>query len=170
MLKYKENFEETKKYFRAFWEKEIIDRPLIAVTCPKDPQNPVWPAPYMAGSRDGKYLEALQKQEAYFAGMDYSIAEAIPTFECTFGPDRFAAFLGAELEIKEGLEGTSWVHPCLKTLEGFRAELDRSENSVYSRLLQYISVAADYARGKFLINTPDLHRYNFLKFYRNISM
>lgn len=154
MLKYKENFEQTKEYFRAFWKKEVIDRPLIAVTCPKDPANPVWPAPYMAGSADGKYLEALQRQEEYFAGMDYSAGEAIPTFECSFGPDQFAAFLGAKLEIKAG---TSWVHPCLESFEGFHAQLGRSENSVYTRLLQFISVAADYAKGKFLINTPDLH-------------
>ena len=154
MLQYKENFEDTKKYFRAFWQKEVTDRPLIAVTCPKDAKNPVWPAPYMAGSADGRYREALSRQEEYFQGMDYTAGEAIPTFECSFGPDQFAAFLGARLEIKAG---TSWVHPNLDSLEGFRAKLDDSETGVYRRLLQYISFAAEYAKGKFLINTPDLH-------------
>ena len=42
-LKYKENFAETKEYFRAFWEKEVIDRPLIAVKCPKNPDLKIHP-------------------------------------------------------------------------------------------------------------------------------
>ena len=154
MLKYKENFEETKKYFRAFWEKEVIDRPLLAVSCPKDPNHREWPAPYMAGSADGKYREALEQHEKYLASMDYSVAEAIPVFDCSFGPDQFAAFLGAKLEIQES---TSWVHPCLNTLEGFHAELDRSEKGVYRKLLDYIALAAEYGKGKFLVNAPDLH-------------
>ena len=93
-LKYKENFAETKEYFRAFWEKEVIDRPLIAVKCPKNPDLKIHPAPYMAGAEKGNYMEVLKIQENYFRNTEFSIGEAIPTFECTFGADQFAAFLG----------------------------------------------------------------------------
>ena len=152
---YKENFEETKKYFKAFWEKEIIDRPLIAVKCPKDESDPGTPIHPLYGSSEDKHLEALRLQEEYFSKTDYSFAEGIPQYTCSFGPDQYGGFMGCQLEM--GIQ-TAWAHPCIKdTLEGYNINFDKSENSVYRKWLNYFSIAAKYAEGKFLINMPDLH-------------
>ena len=34
-MRYKPDLEEAKRYWRAFWEKEIIDRPAMCVTAPR---------------------------------------------------------------------------------------------------------------------------------------
>ena len=39
-LKYKPNFSETQTYFDAFWQKEVIDRPVVCVTAPKKGAEP----------------------------------------------------------------------------------------------------------------------------------
>ena len=35
-LLYKPDFDRVKKYWKAYWEKEIIDRPCVYITAPKD--------------------------------------------------------------------------------------------------------------------------------------
>ena len=57
-IKYKPDFERAKTYWKAFWEKEVIDRPLISITAPKDNVQQKTDR-YLAGS-DGNYLEAPQ--------------------------------------------------------------------------------------------------------------
>ncbi|MDR1092743.1 MAG: hypothetical protein LBL66_01180 [Clostridiales bacterium] len=152
MNRYKGNAEESKKYLRAFWQKEVIDRPLIAVTAPKN-KNAV-PVPYLSGAERGDYRETF---EAYrrFAENTYFAGEAFPYFECSFGPDQFAAFFGGK--VKFSPEGTTWVDPFVNGLEGYTMTLDRSENGYLARLNEFIRQGAEYAAGDFLMCMPDMH-------------
>ena len=96
-LKYKPDFEIAKKYWQAFWKKEIIDRPCVFIKTPQNNKEQKKYPPYMAGV-DGKYEEALNMFDEW-ASSTYFGAEAVPFFEISFGPDQFSAFLGAELEM-----------------------------------------------------------------------
>ena len=154
-MKYKPNFEETKKYSKAFWQMEVIDRPLIAVTAPKDPKDlPQW-VPYLTGAKDGDFLSGA-KRYAAFAEKMYFAGEAVPAFECSFGPDQYAAFFGGHITLAED-GGTSWVHPFKDTLEGVKLELDTKPGSYFNMLKRGMKACADYAKGDFLINMIDLH-------------
>ena len=51
-LKYKPDFEEARKYWDAFWNKEIIDRPCIVTTSPKDGGSQAPHPLYRAGSAE----------------------------------------------------------------------------------------------------------------------
>lgn len=63
---YKPNFEESKMYWRAFWEREVIDRPLICVTAPKDgvrvPHSGKTPAICYRHCMDGTFDELLNRK------------------------------------------------------------------------------------------------------------
>ena len=153
-LQYKPDFDRARKYWRAFWDKEVIDRPLVSVTAPKTPSRPNGPR-YMAGA-DGNFIEPLQQYEAYAAGT-YFGGEAMPRFGISFGPDQFSAFLGAELEYRLDV-GTSWVKPFVENWNEVEFVLE-DNNPDWKRMLAFYETAAAYAEGKFLLDMLDLHSH-----------
>lgn len=153
-LQYKQDFERTRKYWRAFWEKEIIDRPLVCVIAPKKDAVPVSKPPYMDGWA-GDYSSALQRFERW-AGATYFGGEALPCFEPCFGPDQFSAFLGAEL-IMSPEKATSWVQPFVMNWGDVNISLINSRKYNLESMKQYMKFAAQYAEDKFLISMLDLH-------------
>lgn len=153
-LKYKPDFSEAKKYWAAYWNKEIIDRPVVYITAPKDPQNLVPKVPYMAGINNDEII-ALKRFEEW-ADSTYFLAEAIPSFDISYGPDEFAAFIGAKLHFAKD-ESTSWVTPFVTDWKTVNIELDESSDSIWSKIKNYYKIATDYSENKFLINTIDFH-------------
>jgi len=94
-LKYKPDFTQAKKYWNAFWEKEIIDRPLLITETPKDSLKQISPPQYMNGI-EGDFQKAIEEFEEY-AENTYFACESIPYLPISFGPDMFSYFLkGAE--------------------------------------------------------------------------
>ena len=151
-LLYKPDFERVKEYWRAFWEKEVIDRPLISVTSPKNNVEQKMPR-YLAGI-DGDYIGALKQYEAH-AATTYFGGEAIPSFEITLGPDQFAAFLGAELEHLKDIN-TTWVKPNIKNWKDVSFKLDPN-NPSWAHILSFYKESVPFSEGKFLLNMLDLH-------------
>jgi hypothetical protein len=152
-LLYKPDFNRAKKYWDAFWNKEIIDRPVVCVTSPKKGMVQKECPPYMNGA-DGQFGKALQYFEAW-ASTTYFGGEAIPVFEPTFGPDQFSAFLGAELVMAEDAH-TSWAVPFVESWDEINLVLSDS-NTVWKKMLGFIGYAAKYSENKFLISTLDYH-------------
>jgi len=151
-MRYKENFEETKRYFRAFWAGEVLDRPLAAVTAPLN--GKAIPVPYLAGAKDGDFLPWLRRFETY-AENTYFAGESLPAFDVSLGPDQYAAFFGGEISFAEG---TTWVKPFWDDAwEGREIKLDTRPGGAFGRLISGIKAAADYAAGRFLVNMADLH-------------
>lgn len=153
-LQYKPDLDRARLYWRAFWEHQIIDRPVVCVTAPLDGAPPVDPAPYLAGF-DGDYEGALQLFDRWAASR-YFGGEALPCYEATFGPDQFAAFFGAGLHIAED-HSTSWVQPYVTDWAAVDLTLDNSPTGAWQRMLDYLRRAAAFSEGKFLISMLDLH-------------
>ena len=149
---YKENFGETKKYFRAFWAGAVLDRPLIAVTAPLNVR--AVPVPYLSGACDNNYLPALKQFETY-AENTYFAGESLPAFDISLGPDQYAAFLGGDIIFGEGTTwvGAFWDH----NWNGRKINIDTKKGGYFNRLISAYKTVADYANGRFLINMADLH-------------
>ena len=94
---YKPDLDRVKQYWGAFWKREIIDRPCVSITAPKDESGQKERPPYLAGNED-EFLNSLKMFEEW-ADSTYFAGEAIPFFEITFGPDQLSAFSGAELKM-----------------------------------------------------------------------
>jgi hypothetical protein len=155
-LQYKPDLDRAKKYWNAFWNREIIDRPCVSVIAPKDEKRPKEKPPYKVLGFNGRdevksNLEAFDKWAAstYFGG------EAIPFATITFGPDQFSAFTGAELEAA-GDKSTSWVKPFVTDWKKVKIEL-KKDNTAWNKMLEYIRFAAKFSEGKFLISILDMH-------------
>ena len=152
-LKYKPDLDLTKKYWGAFWNREIIDRPCIAVIAPKDKTRQKEKPPYMAGS-NGQYEKPLKMFDEW-ADSTYFGGEAIPFFDISFGTDQFSAFLGAELKMAKNRR-TSWAKPFVTDWKTADIEL-KEDNSTWEKMLEYMRFAAEFSKEKFLLTMMDFH-------------
>lgn len=156
---FKDDFDLTKRYFEAFWNQDIIDRPAIAVTAPLS-QNVNVPAPHtpkecfnacMEGNLEPLLVRFLQRCEnTYFGG------EALPFFEVTLGPDQYAGFLGARIEGIDGAD-TTWAYPAGVDIDEFEISLDKTAGGYYDAVINGMAKAAEFSENRFFINMLDLH-------------
>jgi hypothetical protein len=145
-MQYKPNFEEAKLYWRAFWEKEVIDRPAMCVTAPKrgaqhKPYGLCPSANYFACMND-EWDVHLPKLEASMESTWYG-GEALPWQEITLGPDVYGAFLGAKLEARRD-NVTTWSKPVWDgELAQYSAKLDAAEGSAFDTVRKVYRKLAD---------------------------
>jgi len=140
----------------AFWQREIINRPVICITLPKQNQRyPSPPATIWHSQRerweDAEYIAALSL--ARVMNTEY-LGDALPACWPNLGPDVFSAFLGAELEYGET---TSWSKPILHDWRD-AAKIRFSEGNYYWRkILEMTDAMLAVGKGKFYTGITDLH-------------
>ena len=158
-MKHKPNFEEAKKYWRAYWERGIIDRPVICVSAPKDggtvPPYDGSPANSFRKCMEGNY-ESLLSAYDNLASQIYFGGEGMPSLDITLGPDQYAGFLGVEIEAPEGM-ATTWSKPLLAGLEGYNAKIEKKTGGYFDIVKKYYEYGAAFSEGRFLLNMLDLH-------------
>jgi hypothetical protein len=139
----------------AFWRNELERGPLLWITVPqaKPGTPPSEPATEDALWTDVEYVLAKAEHDlsrTYFAG------DSLPVFNPWLGPDQFAAWLGAELQLKPR-EFTSWVRPFIEDANSYpRFRLDPS-NRWWSLYLELVRGSAERGKGKWITTYPDLH-------------
>jgi hypothetical protein len=153
-LLYKPDFERARAYWRAFWEGAVLDRPCVMVTAPLQPAHPIKRPPILTRA-GGDYLGTLHRFE-HWAANTYFAGEAMPSVDTWFGPDQFAAFMGAALSYAEDDE-TSWTTPCVTDWRAAELRLDETPGSVWTELLAFARLAAQRSQGKYLVSTLDMH-------------
>lgn len=155
-LAFKPDFEAAQQRWLAFWNQDLIDRPCCVVTAPRDPAAGVPPRPpYMAGAREpfGPVITRILENAAatWWGG------EAMPCYTPSFGPDMFAAWLGADLQFDDHNYGTNWVVPCIENWEhDLPIRLD-PDNYWWRRMLDFCAALAAAFEGKMLVAHLDLH-------------
>lgn len=154
-LSFKPDLEDALMRWQAFWNKEIVKRPCVAITAPKDGVQPVSgpPGQYLP---DVDFDKILDKAEASMAATYYA-GEAMPFFQPSFGPDQLAAFVGGQLDDSKDSNGTTWSVPFVKSWEeALPLELGRGNNS-WQRMLELYHKAGERGKDKFLVGMLDLH-------------
>ncbi|MFX0046667.1 MAG: hypothetical protein ACFE8G_00730 [Candidatus Hermodarchaeota archaeon] len=159
-MEYKEDIAEAKERMIAWWDHEIIDRPVISYYFPKrrgklgvflDIVGEDW---NLAKNYDGieEALDEYEKRKeiTYFGG------ESIPFFFPNYGPGIIAAVFGVIPEYKTG---TMWFSRPTKP-EDIIGHLEsvklNQNNEWYSRLLRITEYAAERARKNYLITITDI--------------
>jgi 5-methyltetrahydrofolate--homocysteine methyltransferase len=154
-LEFKPDFEAAKRRWLAFWAQDVIDRPCCIMLAPRDGATPASPPPYMSGAREefGPVIErVLAHAESRWWGGD-----AMPCYTPSFGPDMFAAWLGADLEFDKTGYGTNWAVPCVDEWEASLPLRLDSGNCWWQRMLAFCRALADAFEGKMLVSHLDLH-------------
>jgi len=153
-MDFKEDWEETKNRFEAWWAGEVLDRPAIQVTAPRaDARRKEIPPPPSLEQRwtDVAHVIAVTEERfrcAYFGG------EAFPCFWPNLGPDVFAAYLGCELIFHET---TSWARPLITDWnDPLRVGLDE-DNKWWRLTVEFTEAAARASAGRWFVGLTDLH-------------
>ena len=155
-LAFKPDFAEAQKRWLAFWNRELLDRPCCCIRAPRDGVTAVPPGPpYMAGALED-FGPVIDRILANAAGVWWG-GEAMPAYTPSFGPDMFAAWLGANLEFDARKFGTSWVVACVDDWERWLPLRLDPNNRWWRRMLDFCAALAKGLEGKMLISHLDLH-------------
>jgi hypothetical protein len=140
----------------AFWQREIIDRPVVIMTCPKPvPARPWPPARQWAGMRD-RWMDAEYNAECALAGVmntDF-LGDSLPTACPNLGPEVFSGFFGTQLEYGEQ---TSWSIPNLEDWSKVDALQFSMDNVYWRKLMELTDVLLEVGRNRFFTGITDLH-------------
>jgi hypothetical protein len=155
-LSLKPDFHEATARWEAFWGGEMLDRPPLHITCPAtDGERP--PRPNYWTMLHDPIEEVVAAIDRWVRSVHWG-GDAVPQFSPGFGPDIFAAFLGAELEFSRGIErATSWA---VTFVEDWRDVLPLEiapEGRYWTRMRELYQRLAEVAEGHWLISHLDLH-------------
>ena len=139
----------------AFWRGELEEGPLMWVTA--------------ANAKAGLDIPDPASEEELWTNVDYVIAstevslarthfagDALPVFCPWLGPDQFAAWLGAELELKPR-DFTSWVRPFVEDWNEHPAFHISPGNRWWRLYLEILRESVRAGRDKWVTGYPDLH-------------
>ena len=85
------------------------------------------------------------------------LGEAMPAFRPGFGPDQFAAFLGAPLVINPESRSTSWSEKIVDDWSRFLPLRLDDDNLYWRRMREFHEIAAAHFRGRCLLHEIDFH-------------
>ncbi len=157
MFEFKPDADRTLQRMEAFWEREIIDRPLVQFSIPKPPdeQVPV-PASHHATSAE-RWLDVAYQTELRVATLSNRIypADLLPAGYPNLGPEVFSAMYGCPIHF--GDFGTSWTDPILHDwADADSLHLDW-DSPVLHTLLDMTDALLEAGRGRFVTGMPDWH-------------
>jgi len=148
------DFETIKERFDAFWKMEVLDRPLIYITAPREKQKKMeLPTPKSIKERWTNIEYVLNKMELYLENTLF-LGDAVPWYFTNIGPDSFTSFLGANLSFRS--EETSWAEPFLEDLSDYDPVLGE-DNEWWRFMNNLIDAVCEVAKGNFLVGMPDIH-------------
>ena len=153
------NLADTLTRWDAFWQRDVIDRPVVCITAPKSggmrKGHNVSGASILRCESLGDLENLLKGYEEHLHSTAF-LGESLPYLSIDFGPDTYASLFGGQIFPSADLP-TTWVHPRVDRWSDFDATIDQSEGSNYQRLLNYLHYCAEYSEDKFLIAMIDSH-------------
>jgi hypothetical protein len=156
----KPDLEDVKQRWNAFWNDEVLDRPMVCAMAPKDGGrelvNVMGPRYWNActGNYDAQ-LDLLDEwvEKTCFMG------DLIPNFSPDHGPDQFGAWMGSVLRFSPGCTETNWAEPVLKEWEDFLPVRLEEDNPVWQSTLKYSELLEERGKGKYIVGMADLHSH-----------
>jgi hypothetical protein len=147
------DWEKSQERFRAFWERQLVDRPVVQVYAHKRPglpkgwwrilNEPVWAEPE----------RTVEEMLTFFDGIHFA-GDAYPMWYPNLGPGVLTAFLGNRIHFD--LEhDTSWQDHTVSDLSSWRPQFDH-QNAYWQATLHLTERIAAAAPGRFIAGITDL--------------
>lgn len=158
MFELKPDFEKVLDRCEAWWNCQIVDRPLVSLSVPRPlaEQRP-WPRKHHASIRE-RWLDTEYVVETQSIALrnQLFLGDSLPVTFPNLGPEVFSAFYGCEMEYGED---TGWSKPILHDMsEASMARLKLDKGSFYFRkVLEIMDAMMEAGRGVFLVGYTDLH-------------
>ena len=141
--------------FEAWWQCEIIDRPLVSLSVPRTREPAKLARKDYPTLRD-RWLDfdyAIESMEASLEGQVFA-GDSLPVYYPNIGPELCATCYGCELEFSEG---TSWSIPIAESCQDV-LDLECDLDTFYWNWQRAATDASiERGQGKWITGLPDLH-------------
>lgn len=155
MFKYKEDFETVFKRYDAFWEREMIDRPLTSITFSKENVKTIKEKKY--ASHEEKWMDFEYRTENHVNNIENTVyyADSLPVVFPNLGPEIFSAWCGCGYNFGET---TTWSEPCIIDWEKDKDKGKLDKNSRYFKAMErFTRMLLEAGKGKFIVGLTDFH-------------
>ena len=157
MFELKPDYAESKARIDAFWECELIDRPVVQFALEKPPTECA-PLPQSRHATIAeRWLDADYQTElklATLSNREY-LGDALPVAYPNLGPEVFSAMYGCPIHF--GDFGTSWTDPILHDWADADALALDWESPVLLKLHQMTDLLLEAGRDRFITGMADWH-------------
>ncbi len=140
----------------AFWQREILDRPVVVMAAPKEnPEHP-WPAEKTYDSHRDRWMDTervVEEAVATVRNMD-CFGDALPPAWPNLGPEVFSAFFGIELEYTAE---TSWAVPAITDWADAERLQFSEDNFYWKKLVEMTDALLEAGQGLYYVGISDLH-------------
>ena len=141
----------------AFWDGRLDRGPLMWITVPQGVTSPVAePEEPPVEEQMWTDVEYVIAAAQYALSRTYYAGDSLPVYNPWLGPDQFAAWLGAEIELKPR-QFTSWVTPVVDDWSRFPLFAIDPQNRWWKLYLEILRASAEAGAGKWVTGYPDLH-------------
>lgn len=157
VFEFKPDYEKSKARIDAFWERELIDRPVVQFYLSK-PQDKCVPVPTSSHKTAAEcWMDAEYQAELALAQLQNQefLGDSMPVAFPNLGPEVFSAFYGCPLIF--GDYGTSWSEPILLDWDRADALCFDWENPYLKKLHEMTDALLGIGQGKFVTGMPDWH-------------
>ncbi|MHB1296034.1 MAG: hypothetical protein ACYC4R_13680 [Anaerolineae bacterium] len=157
MFAFKPDYERTMQRFDAFWQRELIDRPIVQFGLQKPVEELVALPPSGHATPEDRWLDVDYQAELHLAMLTNQefLGDTLPVAFPNLGPEVFSSFYGCPIHF--GDYGTSWTNPILddwSTADSLNLDWD----SPYLRTLHAMTDAfLEIGEGKFITGMTDWH-------------
>lgn len=152
---YKENWQETKERFAAWWEVDKLDRPLMRVVARRDqPLEELEPVDESKQPAE-LYLdvESAIKRFRNYCRSHAFLADAFPAMDLNLGAGSMALYLGSEPTFHWD---TVWFEECIEDYDQWGPLHYDPDNHWWKKHRYLIARGQELAGKDFLINIPDI--------------
>jgi hypothetical protein len=157
MYEFKPDYERSKQRIDAFWEWELIDRPVVQFGLAKPPEERVSVPPSHHATCAERWLDAEYQAELKLATLfnHEFLGDTMPVAYPNLGPEVFAALYGCPIHF--GDYGTSWSEPILNDWSQVD-EIGLDWDSPYlHKLLEMTDVLLELGKGRYITGMTDWH-------------
>ena len=157
MFEFKPDYEKSHQRHLAFWDNELIDRPLVEFYLEKPQEERVpFPPSHHTDSAE-RWLDVEYQAEYNLAAMSNRefLGDGMPVVYPNLGPELFSALYGCPLHF--GDYGTSWSDPILHNWsEADQIVLDW-HHPYLKKLHELTDAFIEIGKGKFITGITDIH-------------
>jgi hypothetical protein len=153
MLAGKADFDEVLARFEAWWQGQMIDRPLLTINV-RDGRSASTAPP--CGDLRHVWMDAEAAIDRFEAGIESQtfVAETLPVYMPNLGPDICATVFGAELEFGRD---TSWSRPVVGDCREILNLRPNLENEYWTTIRRMTDLSLKRGAGRWLTGITDLH-------------
>jgi hypothetical protein len=157
MFAFKPDYEQSKQRIDAFWERALIDRPVVqfGLAKPVEEQVPLPPSHHATPAE--RWLDADYQAERHLAALSNRLflGDTMPVAWPNLGPEIFSAFYGCPMHF--GDYGTSWSDPILHDWENVDQLQFDWESPYLKKLHEMTDALLEIGEGKFIVGMTDWH-------------